>query len=117
MLTAFQNINSSTNYQPVAGDEFSIPEDVNAILDKSCFGCHNVDTKNDKGKKKLMIDQLGDLSKAKLVGKLGEISDVVEANDMPPAKFLEKYPDKALTEDEIKILKGWADKTVEDLMK
>lgn len=116
MLTAFQPTQTTeANFLP--GDDFSIPDDVSAILDKSCFGCHNVDAKSDKSKDKLMIDKLGKLSKAKLVGKLGEISEVVEKNEMPPEKFLAKYPDKALTEDEAKVLKDWADETAEALMK
>jgi len=115
VVTAFEINEQSPSYVPAGGD-FAIPEDVQSILDKSCFGCHNVDAKSDKSKKKLMIDKLSGLSKAKLVGKLGEISEVVEANDMPPEKFLEKYPDKALTKEEAKILTQWADNAAEKLM-
>lgn len=99
------------------GDKFEIPADVQEILDKSCFGCHNVDAQSDKSKKKLMIDELADLSKAKLIGKLDAIAETVGENAMPPEKFLEKYPDKKLTEEESKKLKEWAENTAEELMK
>lgn len=102
---------------PANGDKFEIPDDIQTIFDKSCFGCHNTDTKNEKGKKKLMIDKLTNLSKAKLVGKLDGIAETVKENEMPPEKFLEKYPDNKLTEEEAKKLIDWANNTAEDLMK
>lgn len=115
--TAFVSFQTTPvqNLNPEEG--FAIPEDVNQIFEKSCFGCHNVEASSDKAKKKLLIDQLGDLSKSKLVGKLGNIYEALEEKEMPPEKFLAKYPDKALTDDETKRLMEWASKTAEDLMK
>lgn len=117
VFSAFQFMNTSHVVYENGGDKFSIPEDVNTILEESCFGCHNSEAQSDKAKKKLMIDQMGDLSSAKLVGQLSDISEVVENKDMPPEKFLEKYPDKALSEEAAKRLKEWADQTAEELMK
>lgn len=117
ILTAFYSGNPSGTAAAVPGDTFTIPEDVSVILNDKCFGCHNVDSQSDKAKKKLLIDELEGLSKAKLVGKLGEMGQVVEKSEMPPAKFLEKYPDKALTEDEATRLKTWTDNAAEELMK
>ncbi len=99
------------------GDKFEIPSDIQDIFDKSCFGCHNTDTKNDKGKKKLMIDKLANLSKAKLVGKLDGIVEAVKENEMPPEKFLEKFPENKLTKEEAKKLMDWANNSAEELMK
>jgi hypothetical protein len=117
ILTSFQSGDRNYSQPPVPGDDFVIPEDVSAIFDKSCFGCHNVDAQSEKARKKLLIDQLGELSKAKLVGKLGEIGDVVSKNEMPPEKFLQKYPDKALTEEESIRLVEWTEEAANDLMK
>jgi len=64
-----------------------------------------------------LIDQLTELSKAKLVAALDDIVEVLEENEMPPEKFLTKYPDKALTENEAKRLKEWANEAAEGLMK
>lgn len=116
LFTAFQSENYSTDYT-ISGDKITIPEDVSKIFENSCFGCHNSDSKNDDGKKELMIDKLAGLSASKLVAKLGEINEVVKEKDMPPSKFLEKYPEKALSEDDAKRLIEWADATAEDLMK
>ena len=108
---------ASLRETPVPEEGFVIPDDVNQIFEKSCFGCHNVESTSDKAQKKLLIDQLTELSKAKLVSALDDIGEVLEENEMPPKKFLAKYPDKALTENEAKRLKEWANETVEELMK
>jgi hypothetical protein len=120
LLLMFASFRTTEHHaiQPAAQDEeFVIPEDVSAIFDKSCFGCHNVDAKSDKAKKKLLIDQMGQLSKAKLVGKLGEIGEVVSKNEMPPEKFIQKYPDKKLTEEESIRLVEWTEEAANNLMK
>lgn len=114
--TAFISFEFSTIQNPGPEEGFVIPDDVNQILEKSCFGCHNVESSNDKAKDKLMIDQLVELSKTKLIGALGDIGEVIEENEMPPEKFLAKYPDKALTDDEAKRLKEWADTVVGGMM-
>ncbi len=116
-LMSFTFSENKMNSAPNAGDKFEIPTDIQEIFDKSCFGCHNVDAQSHKSKKKLMIDKLVDLSKAKLVGKLDAITEVVNENEMPPEKFLAKYPDKKLTAEEAKTLKEWAKNAAEELMK
>ena len=108
---------SSLLENPGPEEGFVIPDDVNQIFEKSCFGCHNVESSSDKAQKKLLIDQITELSKAKLVSALDDIGEVLEENEMPPKKFLAKYPDKALSENEAKRLKEWANETVEELMK
>lgn len=115
--TAFISFQSTPSQNLGAEEGFVIPDDVNQIFEKSCFGCHNVESSNEKATKKLLIDQLSELSKAKLVGKLGDIEEAVEEGEMPPKKFLAKYPDKALTADEANRLKGWAQETADELMK
>jgi hypothetical protein len=99
------------------GDKFEIPTDIQEIFDKSCFGCHNSESKSDKAKKKMLFDKLFEISKSKLVAKLDAIAEVVEEYEMPPEKFLEKYPDKKLTKEEAKKLKEWAWEAAEELLK
>ena len=93
------------------------PDNVKAIIENSCFGCHNTDSKNDKAKKKLDLNTIDTLPTSKMIHILKEISEVIEENDMPPAKFLEKFPDKKLTDDQRKILIDWADSQSKSLMK
>ncbi len=117
LFSAFQADVQSEKTMSVAEATFEIPEDIQNILDKSCFGCHNVDATSDKAKKKLLIDQMHELSKIKLVAALGDIRETVENGDMPPQKFLDKFPDKALTAEEAEKLKDWAGKAADDLLK
>jgi hypothetical protein len=50
----------------------------------------------------------GNYSKGKTISKLGKITKQLNKNKMPPKKFLDKYPDKKLTEDESKLILNWA---------
>jgi len=91
-------------------DGIVIPDDVMAIVDNKCYGCHNSESKSDKSKGKLNFDKFKDgYSKSKTISKLGKISKELHKNDMPPEKFLTKYPDKTLTADESELLISWAE--------
>lgn len=89
---------------------FPMPENVKAIVDKSCFGCHNTDSRNDDAKEKLDFKAWDELSLVKKIGTLNHIGEVVEEDKMPPKKFLERYPDRKLSEEETKILTDWVKK-------
>jgi hypothetical protein len=117
LLTAFSYFGSGTSNTPPPDDNLVIPENINNIFDKSCFGCHNTESKNDKAKEKFLIDKLPGLSKVKMVSKLDKINEMVEKNEMPPEKFLAKFPDKALTPEEAKALREWAVATSDLLLK
>ena len=94
-----------------------MPENVKAIVEKSCFGCHNTDSRNEDAKEDLDFKTFDKLSKIKKIGKLKHIIETVEEAKMPPKKFLEKYPDKKLTADEAKILTEWAKNEAASLIK
>lgn len=95
----------------------AMPDNVKAIIEKSCFGCHNTDSKNDKAKEKLDLKTMESLSKKEMIHALKEIEKTVEENEMPPAKFLEKFPDKKLTDAEKKLLIDWANSEAKAMMK
>jgi len=116
LLTAFVKTNIQEP-QEKSKTTFTIPEDVNTILKNKCFDCHNVNAEGEKSKKKLLIDKLSTLSKAKLIGKLDAISEVTEEKEMPPEKFLAKYPEYTLTDDEAKRLSEWATAVSDEMMK
>ncbi|HPE55838.1 MAG TPA: heme-binding domain-containing protein [Bacteroidales bacterium] len=116
VISGFSYQNQDNKFPANPSDNLVIPDNVNEILDNKCFGCHNVDAKSDKAKEKLLLDQLTTLSKAKIVAKLDDIHEVVEKGEMPPEKFLEKFPDKALTDEEATILKNWAKSASDELM-
>jgi hypothetical protein len=120
LVFVFASFKSSSLFlqeEPAKKANLEIPDDVNQILDKSCFGCHNVDAKSEDARDALLIDELPTLKKHKIVAKLDKISSVLEKQEMPPKKFLENYPEKALTTDESKRLSEWALQAAQDLMK
>ena len=117
LFTSFESSGSNTSLNSPPEEKFSIPEEINSILDNKCFGCHNTESTNDKAKEKLLIDKLSDLSKAKLVSKLDGIAETVGKNEMPPEKFLAKYPDKKLTNEETEQVENWAKAASEELLK
>ena len=90
---------------------------VKEVIDTRCYGCHSPKGKSEKAKKKLLWDDLPGLPKAEQVSKLDDIIEVMEKGKMPPKKFLEMKPDAKPTDKEVKILKNWAEKTSDHLMK
>ncbi len=97
--------------------KFSIPDDVQPIIKKSCFGCHNQESKNEKAKAKLEFDLLEKLPKAKLSGALNKINEMVTKGDMPPAPFLEKFPNAKPTDEEKQKLMTWSKEAAGSMMK
>ena len=100
---------------PVKG-ELTMPENVKAIVDKSCFGCHNTDSRNEDAKEDLDFKTFDSLSKIKKIGALKHIGEVVEKGEMPPKRFLERFPEKELTEEEAKVLTEWVKKEASALI-
>jgi uncharacterized membrane protein len=96
--------------------DIEIPDNVKAVLDNKCFGCHNTDSKAEKAKGKLLLDKLGDLSKTKMISTLSDIAEVASDGAMPPEKFLEQKPEMKLTTEEQKTLAEWAQKAAQDLL-
>ena len=94
---------------PPEEKQLNMSEEVKSVIDQSCFGCHNSESKNIKGKNKLNFDRIGQkYSAIKSAGKLKDIAEVIQENEMPASKFLKNYPDKALTEDQKTLLIEWA---------
>ncbi len=106
----FMNFSRSSENTPNPNnDKYEVPENVQAIIDKSCKGCHVSDSKNEKGRKKLSWDLMENGYKTyKIVAKLGEIEETLQNKEMPPEKFLAKYPEKNLTDEEREIMLNWA---------
>jgi uncharacterized membrane protein len=85
-----------------------MPANVKAVVDQKCYGCHNAESKNDKGKAKLDWDAFEAAKKSKQMATMGKITEVLESGDMPPAKYLENKPEGKLTEAELATLMEWS---------
>lgn len=108
--------NTAYKNAPVPGVK-ELPEQVKSIVDQSCFQCHNADSENEKAREALDFKTIDKLGRVKKITTLKEISEVVEKGEMPPKKFLEKFPEKKLTEEQAKILADWSKKEIDALLK
>lgn len=96
-------------------NNIEFPENVQIILDNSCYGCHNSDSENQKSRDKLSFDKLNSIKTYKVIGKLTDIAEVLDEGEMPPKKFLAKYPEHAISDDDKEVLKKWAKDTAASL--
>lgn len=85
-----------------------MPANVKAVVDQKCYGCHNANSKNDKGKAKLDWDATGKMKKAKRLATMDKIAEVLEKGEMPPKKFLEFKPEAKLSDSDLATLKEWS---------
>jgi hypothetical protein len=111
---------------------YSIPENVQAILKKSCYDCHSDNTnypwysniqpggwwlashiKN--GKAELNFSQFGDYSRRKQRSKLNSIAKTVEDGTMPFPSYTFIHTDARLTKEGKAMLVDWANKTKDSL--
>lgn len=111
----------SFRVQPFSGDPQEktsafAPEDVQKIIENSCFDCHSDLSTNPKSLDKLNFTKWDTYTDVKKVAKLSDMSDELSKNEMPPAKYLEKFPDKALTPDQKKAIVDWTDQASKKLM-
>ncbi len=111
----FMSASLPENHSEVTGN-YVYPDNVKTILDNSCWGCHSAKGQSDKAKKALRWDTFGDLSKAKKVATLDAIIEVLENEEMPPEKFLEKYPDAKPSQKDVATLLKWANNETDKLM-
>lgn len=92
------------------------PDEVQKILETSCFDCHTDAASNVKSKSKLNFSKWSELSDAKKIGKMEDMNEEVTESNMPPEKYLEKYPEKALKQEHKEIISKWVNETSSKLM-
>lgn len=89
-------------------NDADLPANVKAVVDQKCYGCHNVNSKNEKAKAKLDWDEVGKMKRSKRMVAMDEIAEVLEKGEMPPKKFLENKPEAKLSEAELATLLDWS---------
>lgn len=92
-----------------------VPDDVQAILDKSCLPCHGPDGSG-KAKMKWNWEKMPGMSTTKQISKLSKVVDKVNADKMPTPKYLKKHPDAKLSGEQKKTLTDWAENTAEGML-
>jgi len=92
------------------------PDTVQKVLETSCFDCHGDASSNVKALGKVNFSKWNDLTPAQKVGKMQDIIDVVKKGDMPPAKYLTNYPDRAPGQEQKDIIIKWATEESDKIM-
>ncbi len=109
--------NPSTQSPPVSDDfDQDWPEEVVALLERSCFDCHTSESGNIKAKGKLNFSKWADYKLTKQISKLDGVRGTIDEKDMPPTKYLEKKPEAAFTDEEIKLITEWAEAEIDKMM-
>jgi hypothetical protein len=96
--------------------EPGFPEEIGTVLKTSCYGCHSSDASGPTAKVALNFDKWSEFNDSKKVSKLGDICELTEKGKMPPEKFIKSNPDKALTEDQKKLLCDWSAREIAKLL-
>ena len=117
-VSFYSNAQTSANGQDIKNSEkFEYPVEVKAVIDHKCYGCHNPDSRSEKGKEKLNWVLLPGLDKAAKVAKLDKIIEMLDKGEMPPKKMIEMHPEAKISAEDSKIIKDWAAAASENLMK
>lgn len=116
VMMAFTHPSAKIANPPQEKPASLFPEDVQKILETSCFDCHTDAASNVKAKTKLNFSKWGELSDAKKIGKMESISEEVTKGEMPPQKYKTNYPEKALKQEQKDIISKWVTETSAKLM-
>ena len=107
-LTSFKHNSGVGDKQNQQEIDFDAPDKVYNILENSCFDCHLKNSKNEKAKKKLVFDNFNRLSPMSQAAKRTEIAKILKEGKMPPKKYLDNFPEKKLTQEEMNTVTKWA---------
>ena len=100
--------NKPVGFQEQTPQLKSLPTEVSTVIEQKCFGCHNSESRNEDARNKLSFDKWDDLNVLQKLSKTQEIHKTVSEAKMPPERFLERFPDRKLTDAEVKTLVDWA---------
>ncbi len=102
LLSVFAFLNLSTALAAI-----EIPDNVQQIINKSCYDCHNSSSSNKKAIKEFNFDKLNFLKKQQAIVEWDKVTASIIDGEMPPKKFNKKHPDKRLTMTDKQVLTNW----------
>ena len=107
-----ENLQNVSEYVSVNQDQEGItfPENVKAIIDAKCMGCHKPGARNEKARKKLQWEKVSKMNNEEQEHLVKELFEVLEDGKMPPKRAVERRPQMKLTDDETKTLLAWVEK-------
>ena len=93
------------------------PEEVNKVLQNSCFGCHTTDARSEDAKAAMDFNIWDEYKLTKKISLLNKIDVVLKEGNMPPERMLKRFPERALSNDQVKLIRDWAKNETKKLMK
>lgn len=93
-----------------------MPEEVSTLLESRCYGCHTTGAKSDDALKAVNFSEWANYKVSKQVAVLGDISNVVEKDKMPPEKYVKNNPEKELTDVQKKLIIDWTKEASDKLL-
>ncbi len=93
-----------------------IPDEVLKIISNSCFDCHTTGAKSEDAVKSLDFKKWDEYTSIKKISILSDIQEVIGKGQMPPEKYLDKYPKKSISEDDRNKIINWAKEETAKLM-
>ena len=97
-------------------DDLEFPAEVMEILTTSCYDCHTTPSKNEDAKDALDFFKWNSLKNSKKISMLDKICEVVSEEEMPTEKYLKHYPERALNDNQKKLICDWVEKEANELM-
>lgn len=123
LLLQFLPINRTN---PAVEADLNAPEKVKSILKRSCYDCHSNETRYplysyvfpasiflahhiEEGREELNFSSWESLSTSKKATKAGDIIEELEKKEMPLTSYTVIHRNAILSEEEIQIIKSWAE--------
>jgi hypothetical protein len=93
-----------------------VPEEVSILLEASCYDCHTTGARSEDALKAVNFSEWEDYRTSKKVAVLGDIGNIVEKGKMPPEKYLDRNPEKKLSEAQKKLIIDWTKEASDKLL-
>jgi molybdopterin-biosynthesis enzyme MoeA-like protein len=102
----------SLDIKPTPG----FPEEIMKIVVNSCYECHSGDSQNQIAKTVLDFYKWNEYKTARKVNLLSKMDEAIQDKSMPPRKYIDKNPDRVLTEEQIELFSKWAEEESDKLI-
>lgn len=93
-----------------SSDKIELPDNIKAIVEAKCMGCHKPDARNEKAREKLQWVKVPEMNLEEQEDFVAEMFEVIEEGEMPPERTVERRPEMKLTAEENAAFIAWLEK-------
>lgn len=126
------NVNKGQVYTTDFSKVYTVPPNVQNILQNACYDCHSNNTNNvwysniqpiawlmkkhiDNGKEKLNFSEFGSITSRRQISKLKGIANQIKDEQMPLASYKIMHRNAQLSMEQKKMIVDWMNKTADSL--